>query len=338
MALCEPANHYSAWLYPAEFTSDQRLWFRQLHPEDRERVLAQEQMSKGSGSFYSEYRLLSRDGKAVWFRDEARVIRDEKTKKQVMQGVMLDITERKNAEEGKRESEERFRQMAEAIDEVFWVTSADKKKVLYVSPAYEKTFGRSAEHLYNNPDTYLEFLHPDDKERITRQFLSQGDGTFEEEFRIVRPEGDVRWLWTRAFPVRNLSGEVYRVVGVSQDITNRKQAEDALKRSEGYFRSLIENALDIIQILNGQGSVVFTSPSVARILGYQPEELFGKPVFEHAHAEDQPGLTQVLEWVVEILGPLIRWFIEFNTKMEPGDLWNRSVRFIQQARMKSASS
>ena len=283
---------------PEEWVSDQRMWFRQLHPEDRERVLAQEQMSKGTGSFYSEYRLMSRDGRAVWFRDEARVIRDEKTKKQMMQGVMLDITERKQAEEARRDSEERFRQMAEAIDEVFWVTSAEKKQVLYVSPAYEKISGRSAENLYKNSDEFLDMLHPEDKERITNLFLENGDGTFEQEYRIVRPDGSTRWLWTRAFPVRNQSQQIFRIVGVSQDITNRKQAEEALKRSEGYFRSLVENALDIIQILNNEGSVLFTSPSVERILGHLPEELFGKPVFNHAHPEDLPGISQVLQWVL----------------------------------------
>jgi PAS domain S-box-containing protein len=293
-----PQIHSLLGFTPEEWVADQRMWFRQLHPDDRERVLAQEQMSKGTGSFYSEYRLNSKDGRAVWFRDEARVIRDERTKKQMMQGVMLDITERKQAEEAKRESEERFRQMAETIDEVFWVTSADKKKVLYVSPAYEKISGRSAENLVKGADLYLDLLHPDDKERIIKLFMESGDGTFEEEYRIVRPDGVVRWLWTRAFPVRNQSNEIFRMVGVSQDITNRKQAEEALKRSEGYFRSLVENALDIIQILNNECSVLFTSPSVERILGYTPEELFGKAVFEHAHPEDLPAISQVLQWVL----------------------------------------
>ncbi len=164
-----------AWLYvspqitsllgftPEEWMGDKRLWFRQLHPEDRDRVLAQEQMSQGSGAFYSEYRLLSQDGRAVWFRDEARVVRDEKTKKQFMQGVMLDITERKNAVEAQRETEERFRQMAETIDEVFWLTSGDKKQVLYVSPSYEKVFGRTTESLYEHPENYVAFVHPEDR-------------------------------------------------------------------------------------------------------------------------------------------------------------------------------
>ncbi len=139
--------------------------------------------------------------------------------------VCRDITERKRAEEALRASEERFRQMAENIHEVFWMSSPDKNHMIYISPGYEEIWGRTCTSLYERPRSWLDAIHPEDRERVIGALERQIKGEYDEEYRLVRPDGSVRWIRDRAFPIRNDSGEVYRIVGIAEEITERKQEE-----------------------------------------------------------------------------------------------------------------
>ncbi|MEO7600194.1 MAG: ATP-binding protein [Opitutus sp.] len=124
-----------------------------------------------------------------------------------------------------RESEERFRQLAENINEVFWMTDPRTGAMLYVSPAYQAIWGRTCERLYEQPAEWYEAIHPEDSARVMEAALRQEVGDYHEVFRIVRPSGSIRWVRDRAFPVRNDKGEVYRMVGTAEDITETKRAE-----------------------------------------------------------------------------------------------------------------
>jgi PAS domain S-box-containing protein len=140
--------------------------------------------------------------------------------------------ERLSAEISLREAEERFRQLAENIDEVFWLTTPDRSRMLYVSPAYETIWGRSRQSLYASPRDWLHAVHPEDRERVLGAIRTQeAGGSREIEFRIARPDGEIRWMRSRAFPVRDETGEVYRVAGIAEDITEHRQAEEAVRRA-----------------------------------------------------------------------------------------------------------
>ena len=142
--------------------------------------------------------------------------------------IIADITMQKKVEDSLRESETRFRQMAENIQEVFWMVDHRKTdgRLLYVSPAYEKIWGRSCESLYKNIDSFLDVIHPEDRERVAVNCKTQQEsGQYDEIYRLVRDDGSIRWIRDRAFPIRNEAGEVYRVVGLAEDITERKQIE-----------------------------------------------------------------------------------------------------------------
>lgn len=131
-----------------------------------------------------------------------------------------------------RESEERFRQMAESIGDVFWLSSADGAAMHYVSPAYEAIWGRSCESLTTNPRAWLDAIHEQDRARVAEAFSRCATGArLDEVFRVQRPDGGFRWVWDRGFPIRDSAGVVYRIAGIAEDITARKQIEAALLKA-----------------------------------------------------------------------------------------------------------
>ena len=140
--------------------------------------------------------------------------------------ILRDVSRRKQAEAALRESDHRFQQMAANIQEIFWMIDAGTKEIIYVNQAFETITGRSLIMLRENPKSYQGLFHPEDRVRVlTRLEEAVQTGQFDEEFRIVRPDHSIRWVWTRGFPVRDSLGEVRRLVGTSQDITARKFAE-----------------------------------------------------------------------------------------------------------------
>jgi PAS domain S-box-containing protein len=136
------------------------------------------------------------------------------------------------AEEALRDSEERFRQLAETIPDVFFLVAAEPAEMLYVSPAYERLWGRSLSSAYADPLAWTAAVHPDDLDRVLEQLAAAGHGTVELTFRILLPSGEVRWLWMSISPVRDETGAVIRQAAVASDITSRHQLEDQLRQSQ----------------------------------------------------------------------------------------------------------
>jgi PAS domain S-box-containing protein len=136
------------------------------------------------------------------------------------------------------ESEQRFRQIAENIHEVFWLIDVVKQTLLYVSPGYEAVWGRSRESLYREPRSFFTAIHPADSPSVAATFERGHEQSFEMEYRVVRPDGSIRWIWNRGFPIRDESGRFYRLAGIAEDITGRKQAQEKLQHSESQLRAL----------------------------------------------------------------------------------------------------
>lgn len=141
------------------------------------------------------------------------------------------------------ESEERFRQMADNIQEIFWMIDAETRKTLYVNPAYETITGRSREALKEDPLSYEEIIHSDDRVQVLLKLEeATRTGDFDQRFRIVVPSGEARWVWVRGFPVRDDKGRIRRLVGTALDITTQKQAEEDVARNLALAESACSEA------------------------------------------------------------------------------------------------
>ncbi len=174
--------------------------------------------------------------------------------------------ERARSEEALRESEERFRQLAENIHEVFWLTDPVKNVILYISPAYETIWGRSRAGVYASALSWLDSVHPEDKEAVGYAAVTkQAEGTYDEEYRIVRPDGSIRWIHDRAFPVRNGAGEIYRLVGVADDITERKLSDETIRASERRFSSFMDNVPGFAWMKNADSRYVYANKLSQRL-------------------------------------------------------------------------
>ncbi len=178
--------------------------------------------------------------------------------------------ERHRATVALRESEERFRQLAENIQEAFWIRDASGRRVLYTSPAYEKIWDRPASSLCDHPHTWIEAIHPEDCDRVIDAMLARlALGTYDEQYRIIRPDGTLRWVHDRAFPVRTPAGEVYRIVGIAGDITERKELEEQFRQSQkmeviGQLAGGVAHDFNnILTIIQGQAVLAQADPSLS---------------------------------------------------------------------------
>jgi PAS domain S-box-containing protein len=161
---------------------------------------------------------------------------DERTRE-----LQQEIAERKRVEAALRESEQRFRQLAESIHEVFWVLDIGTGKISYVSPAYEDIWGKTCGSLYRDPLSWLEVVHPEDRSLAAARLEGSRSGIPHSlEYRVVDTRGSLRWIWDRSFPVHDEAGRPCRVVGIAEDVTARREAEEVLRRSHDELEKLVQ--------------------------------------------------------------------------------------------------
>ena len=248
----------------------------------------------------NEYRKF--DGAPVWMEGDYICIYDSPGRIVGYFGVQRDISDRKQAEAALKESEERFRQLAENIESVFWMVNVQPQEIIYISPAYEKIWGRSCADLYAYGRFFAESLHPEDRDRVLATLTKPIESENEIEYRIVRPDGEIRWIRDRAFPIRNQAGQVYRIVGIAEDISESKQAEKAIRESEERFRQLAENIQDSFWLLSAEFTdLLYLSPAYEQIWGRSREELYAEPLklLEWVHPEDRHLLEEAMTRVLQ---------------------------------------
>jgi PAS domain S-box-containing protein len=196
-----------------------------------------------------------------------------------------------------RESEARFREIAENIREVFWVLDLVTDRITFVSPMYEEMFGRSCASLYAAPRSYLDAIYIDDRSRVEAALLrSRGTGApCDERYRVARADGSLRWIRARSFPVRDSTGSIKRLVGVAEDISEAQRAleeirisNDALRESEQRWRSLFENSAIGMVVGDAAANILASNRAFQELVGYNGEELRKLSVYDLTYEADVP--------------------------------------------------
>ena len=192
-----------------------------------------------------------------------------------------------------RSSAEQFRQLAENIREVFWLKCLETNQIIYVSPAYEEIWGRSCESLYEQAMSWSDAIHPDDLNSLRHKYASPVLNTDElpswseadycQEYRIVRPDGEVRWIRDRAFPIYNRYGQIHRLAGIAEDITERQQTVSALQRlneqlrqSQENLQSIIDNTTAVIYLKDLEGRFMLVNRQFENLFRVTREHVIGK--------------------------------------------------------------
>jgi PAS domain S-box-containing protein len=285
------AGEAGQWLYASpqiesilgytseDWCSDATLWFRCLHPADRERAIVDENRSRETGEpLDSEYRMIARDGSVIWFHDLASiVVPEEEEAEPYLHGVMLDITDRKLAEAKVRESQTRLAEAQRLAEMGSWEFEIATNRVSMSDELY-RICGLRREEFDASLEAGIELIHRDDRPLIQRLYLElTGEPKpFDNQLRIVRPDGEVRQIENHGDVVFDDYGRPVRLVGIVQDITERKRAEGALRQTHEQFQSIIDNSPSVIYAKDRSFVYLFANREFGRMFQVDPEAMIGK--------------------------------------------------------------
>ncbi|AFL74888.1 PAS domain-containing protein [Thiocystis violascens] len=210
-------------------------WFALVHPEDQLQVRARMDAAllPDNPLYEASFRMRRRDGRWLRVRSRGRAIARDAAAGQPLRtaGTLIDIGERDALEQELAGREEDLHLVMDSLDEVFWISDLDLQRIIYINPAYERIWGRPVAELYANPLSFLDAIHPEDLDSFLTELARQRQGLPSEgEYRILRPDGSVRWIWDRSFPVVAPDGSIARSVGLARDISARKHSEDEVRR------------------------------------------------------------------------------------------------------------
>lgn len=289
-----------------KFHPSYETWKDIIHPEDLVRFeTAIETCLKGEGRYDCELRIVRPDGQERALHVRGLAVFDEAGNPLRMIGTAQDSTEKKRAdlriselvEHRLRESEDRFRQLTENIGEVFWLAQPDFESTLYASPAYETIWGRSAQRLCTQPGEWLNSIHPEDRDRVLEERRAHKGVACELEYRIVRPDGTIRWIRDLSFPIYDAAGQEIRVAGVAEDITERRRFEQSLRETEEHFRQFAENIGQVVWMATADlKSIIYVNPAYQKIWGRSCQSLYESSVSwtEAIHPDDKERVDKIL--------------------------------------------
>jgi len=243
--------------------------------------------------------------------------------------IVEDITERRQAEVALRQSQQTYETLINTVEGIVWEADPSTQKFTFVSKQAETILGYPTEDWINEKQIWFEKLHPDDKEWVldfcATEISHQRDHMM--EYRIIASDGRIVWL-KESVSVVVEKGEVVKLKGLMVDITDLKKAEDMLKESADRYRTLVENIYDLVAECDSNGNFVYLSPNYLETVGYDPEELIGRNIFEHVHPEDIPLVTREFSRVV-ITRSWATQYSDTGTRTETGDGSRAPVRLLK---------
>jgi diguanylate cyclase (GGDEF)-like protein/PAS domain S-box-containing protein len=305
---------------PQEFIPTFETFMEATHPEDRAYVdkIIRGAASRREPSLSFEHRILRPDGEVRFVQVRMEMVYGEGGEQLRSFGTVLDITERKQAEEALRESERRLLAAQRIASVGNWSFDVAQNRAYWSDEMY-RIFGLAPqEHLTFK--SFLSHVHPGDRRHIVeaaREAL-KGEGRPSLDYRAVRPDGEVRYVHAQYEVERDATGWTTQLIGTLQDITGLRRTEAELRKSEERFRSLVQNSLDVITVVDARGTIVYYSPSAERVMGYKPEEFIGKDAFEESqiHPDDLPRVRDIFGYLVE--NPGINYSMELRMRHADG--------------------
>ncbi|UCF44018.1 MAG: PAS domain S-box protein [Planctomycetota bacterium] len=264
---------------PEEYKADPDIWRKQLHPDDRQRVLAEVQRTHQTGEPLScEYRMLTRDGRVVCFRDEAAVVKNDNGEPMFLQGVMVDVTERRKSEDELKESEERFRAIFDNATDGILLADSETKKFTACNETICQMLGYNLDELKN---LGVEDVHTEEHlayvlEQFERQ--ARGEITLAKDIPVKRKDGSVFYADVNSAPVK-LGGKTY-LMGLFRDITERRQAEQALQEIRRQQSAILDTIPDIAWLKDEESRYIAANEPFGESCGVKPEDLVGKTDFD----------------------------------------------------------
>jgi len=245
-------------------------------------------------SFYLIYKALIEIGLKEPYN---LLFRDLKQSEQELQKARDELEERVQQRTAElAQSEERFRLMAETIPDVFWISTPGLERMLYVSPAYEKIWGRSLKSLYESPKSFTDAVHPEDMNRVVTVLSDQSKGFWKLEYRIRTPDGSIRWIMDRGFPVHDSQGQVCLMTGAAMDITQLKLTENELQESYRRMDAFFEHTITPLVFLDKEFRFIRVNDAYARACQKDISEFAGRNHFElYPHDENHRIFKQVVK-------------------------------------------
>lgn len=244
------------------------------HPEDLAKDLTfLDQLIKGDRKSYQmEKRYRDKEGRYFWIQLDVSLVRDTDGRPKYFVSQIQDIQERKRTEQALLDREEHLSQITENVNAVFGMTDFENSKLYYISPAYERIWGRTVKSHYERPNSWLDNIHPEDRERV-KNASNRGlrDGTYNETFRVIHPDGSEHWIHDRSFPVRSGDTRDNRVVGMAQDITKQKFLEQELFHAQR-LESMGTLAGGIAHDFNNILAIIMSYASLLGEIGSDPEK------------------------------------------------------------------
>lgn len=293
-----------------------RMTIKDIRPaEDVPKLLQNVAEITDGYSSSGHWRHLKKDGSLLTVEISSHTMTFNGRKAELV--MALDVTDRLVTEQRLRENELRLRQIADNIKHVFWMTNPEKTEMYFISPAYEQIWGRTTDELYRSPMSWMDAIHEEDRERVrTAAVSTQREGTYNEVYRIVRPDGTIRWIRDRAFPVKNERGEIYRISGFAADITEYVESERALQESETRFRTLADTASAAIFIYGTK--FTYVNPAGEILTGYTSRELLMMNFWDIVHPEHRAMVRQRSE--ARLRGESVPNRYEFKILRKDGEI------------------
>ncbi|AFZ36579.1 multi-sensor hybrid histidine kinase [Stanieria cyanosphaera PCC 7437] len=255
-------------------------------------------------------------GIALQQSELAQKVESERLERQKVELKLRESLKNTQLAEIWRESAAQFRQLAENIDAVFWIREELEQRVSYVSPAYERLWGLDPQELYKNPLVWGNYIHPDDREAIAFAFQEKAaKGEFDQEYRIILPDGSIRWIRDRCFPLQDETGKIYRFTGIAEDITKRKQAELERQRSEATLQGFLAASPIALVLFDRELRFLYANEALARLNELPLSEHLGRTLAEVMPLMASKFAPMLLE-IMATQEPVFN--LEFSGEIRPG--------------------